>query len=238
MAVTVSRLNGTTGEATSTGTSHVSGTVSPGGSRLIVVTLSRASGQLTGASSTFAITGSWTLVNTTLTNNHRISAAYAITSSSPGSGTVTLTLGATSSADSRIFVDEFSGIDTTTPVRQTKQGENTSTDGISGSFDSSPLSDSMLFAAVAMYQDSSGGTLTNYQQSSGWTAHESITAAFRRKAAHSTAAGSNGTGIGWTAGETLNDASFVALEIAAAAASGGHTKFSGKLGYPLRGKLG
>lgn len=227
---TITRLNGSTGAEISSGSSLVTASFTPTGNRLLIVSLSYTGTDCNSVSSTLSITGSWTLLNPAFASNgnSKTAIAYAVTASSPGTGTVTFTMGSTSFTN-YVFIDEVSDFNTSAPVTQTQNGSNLTTNGITGTFGSSPASGALLYAFGHFRQDSSGGGLTSFAQTSGWSAHQTIREAFRNKVFASTAAGSNGTGIGWTAGETLDEATFCALEIAAA--SGGSSNGAARYYY-------
>lgn len=197
-------------------------------------------------SSTFGTVGGWTIVagNSSVNNAEEFGSAdarsvwaWAIANSSPGSGTVTVTL-TNAHAQGKGFrtIQIESGFDTTTPILQTKVvGSGSTVDTLSGDFDSTPLSSSMLL----MGSVASAATAGVQSAASGWTAFgdSAYLHTLRHGTQYRTSTTSTTFGVSWTA-TAANGIALNALEIAAESSSGGHAKLSGKLGYPLRGKLG
>jgi fibronectin-binding autotransporter adhesin len=104
---------------------YTSGTISPSANALVLVMVSNtgsvgdtSSKLASNLTSTFAINGSWAIQQVAdpgATSRSSIHVWWAVTTSSPGSGTVTINTGA-SPAASHIAIVEFTGIDTTTPM--------------------------------------------------------------------------------------------------------------------------
>jgi hypothetical protein len=167
----------------------------------VVISWAQTSGSVnlggTPVSSAFSISGSWEQLVAPTTavgsSNVRVAAFRARASSSPGSGTVTVTYAAGVLRGRAWLVQVASDFDTTTPVRNS----DTVTDGasgttLSGTLDPSPLSASVLIAITAGADTSS----TNSAAASGWTRLDQ--AASDMTSTLQIAVGSNGTGFGTT----------------------------------------
>ena len=148
MALGTPTLLDTTTES-SNDSSITSGSISPTGDALLIVAMvTRTSGgsrAVTGVSDTLTGTGSWTIdVQTVGTASGYVDVALctAKAGSSPGSGTVTVTLSG-NSARKCLHVAEITGQDTSTPVQQTKSNTGSGAT-LSITLDSSPASDSCV----------------------------------------------------------------------------------------------
>lgn len=219
---------GTSSSATGTtnAASIVSPSISPSSDALIVASFSASR---IGAAST-SPTGSSTLTGigtfTAVTVSSSVGGigslqgfVYALITGAPGSGTVTAGW-TTDSLLRAIQVYEFTGYDTTTPIRQSKTATGTGAT-ISATLDSTPLSDSCVVGAVRNRRATTGADPV---PGSGFTQHDQDEAGtgaafcvlmtmFDRDSATTTVDASGMSSV---------DNALVAIEVAAVAAAGGH----------------
>ena len=117
------------------------------------------SDSLTGTSAwTVHVTTSY-VINTGIWNVNAV-ICTAVTGSSPGSGTVTVTSDGTATGRKNLHVVEVSqGYDASTPVRQTKAGGDPGTGAttLTLMLDSTPLSTSIVFGVIGLNADTVNG---------------------------------------------------------------------------------
>lgn len=203
----------------------VSSSLSPDGDALIVIPLSWRQGvdrTLSSITSGFS-TGTWTIEVASDAfgddpSNTRCAIAWAITDSSPGSGTVTATFSAAVAASMMDVMQVASDFDTTTPIAQSKTtGETSPSDGtLTDTFDSTPNDNSMLICTGAGYSLSS-----TINGDTGWTKLNAQTTGNLGWGSFY-ADGSNGTGYGIVLGATPDQAlTIAAVEVQEVQGGGG-----------------
>lgn len=172
--------------------------------------------EFTDFTSTFSHTG-WNIVSGTSTeygsDNSYIVVGWCITSSSPGSGTVTATFETVNPDRLSLRVFEIaSGFDLTNPIRQYKvDGQGATATSYSTNFDSVPLPTSVLLA-VGCGLDSTGTPIIS--PGTGWTElSQDSNSTFNSNSQYTS--GSNGTGMGisWDTIDQANGITMGAVEI-------------------------
>jgi hypothetical protein len=155
--------------SSSNNTTITSGSISPTGDSLLVVIFygrKSATGGVSGVSDTLSGTGTWTERQTVLGDDDqymRVSIWTAQAGSSPGSGTITVTLDANFARKVMHTIEVASGFDTTTPYEQGGTNEGSSST-LSITLGASPASDSLVIGGVG-----SADSPSNISPGSGYT---------------------------------------------------------------------
>lgn len=215
---------------TSSGATHTSGSLSPSGDALIVVgTFKRwvvGAAAVSSITSGFSVTGAgWQRAIASGvygSENVEVELWYAITTSSPGSGTVVGTWPSTFSQPKGFVVLEIaSDYDPTTPIA-TQTGDSTGTSSLAvttdhnGTLGTAPNSDSLI---VQMMMGATANTTVT--PVTGFTLLGTNVGGGNKTAGAAYAAGSNGTGYGGQFGSAQTaGAAFVAMEISPVASGG------------------
>lgn len=196
--------------------SRTGGSVSPSGDALVVVMgaiqrTASTSLTVTGASSAFSVTGAgWTVVYQNDSNDSTADLAfiaYAVTTSSPGSGAVTVTTSA-NAGNWAFDTHEVTGVDTTTPVLQSAQNNGTSSTLVL-TFGSALDTSSEVMAAINSKDDTAVTTDPDYTEIN---AHDVLQIYYEGQYNNS---GSPDTTVQWSDLNTASNAG-VAIEIASA----------------------
>lgn len=194
-------------QSNSNGNPLTSSSISPTGDALLIAVASWRdpfdNKTFDGFTSTFA-TGGWTTLQSTTSqgaSNMGCAIGWAITDSSPGSGTVSCNWSG-NNTNSRLAISEIaSNFDPTTPFAQSKLTIDLAptTDG-TDTLDSTPDADSIVFSFYSDYEDGLGG----FTPTTGLTA---LTTQIANGINFNTAwaDGGNGTAIGGTIATTAPD---------------------------------
>lgn len=147
---------------------YTTGTLSPSANALVMLIVSNtgsvsdtSSKLASNVTSTFAINGSWAIMQVAdpgATSRASIHVWWAITTGSPGSGTITLNTGA-SPADSHIGVIEFTGIDTSTPMTGYIGPAATATAAFTLTLTAAPAAADWTYTIAASRNDTNGATV-------------------------------------------------------------------------------
>jgi hypothetical protein len=140
---------------TTTAATIASVSVSPAANSLLIVCAggTHSAGSTLPVAITDALSGgslTWTDVEHTIgaANSANTVIAWAICGPTPGSGVITATWTVSHARRSIFVIEVASGFNTTTPIRQSKVNAQTGGTTLTITFDSTPLTDSLIIGAV------------------------------------------------------------------------------------------
>lgn len=135
-----------------TASTIVSNSVSPSSNTLLLVAGATRDASVASASisTTLSNVGTWTVLTRDGpgASYGSLVLGYAVVTGAPGSGTVTVNFGVSCTRHSIVVAEIASGYSTSSPVVQNKNGTS-SASTLSLTLDSTPISNSTVFAAVA-----------------------------------------------------------------------------------------
>jgi len=203
--------------------SNTTPSVSPAANALVVVHFVGGKGNGPWSVTSGFATGGWTEGARASVNNADLITYWAVTTGTPGSGTITLTTESGAVWLDAVAVDQVaSGFNTTTPIGATITGAagqiTTGTTTPSATFSATPASSSLLIGAMnARWTE--GGLNPDTAPNSGMTRIGDRWVGFRNVAESAYAPGTHGSSIGWTIQTGTEGIAITGIEVLAGAST-------------------